>query len=44
MLEMERLSEKIRATEAEIAAMKNSKFWKLRTGWFRVKRALGLER
>ena len=43
MLEMERLSEKISATEAEIAAMKNSKFWKLRTGWFRVKRALGLQ-
>ena len=41
MLEMARLSEKVLATEAEIAAMKNSKFWRLRTGWFRVKRALG---
>jgi hypothetical protein len=43
-LEVARLSEKILATEAEIAAMKNSRFWRLRTGWFRVKGALGLPR
>jgi hypothetical protein len=25
-----------------IGAMESSKFWKLRAGWFRVKRAIGL--
>jgi len=28
--------------EARIAAMENSRFWKLRNGWFRIKRKLGL--
>ena len=30
--------------EREIDLMKQSRFWKLRDGWFRVKRAVGLER
>lgn len=34
--EMERL-------QAEIAAMKTSKFWKLRTQWFRLKRIFGFQ-
>ena len=32
----------IRELEARIAAMRASRFWKLRNAWFRVKRKLGL--
>jgi len=34
----------IRELEARIAAMRSSRFWKLRNAWFGVKRALGLTR
>ena len=27
----------LEATNAEVAAMKTSKFWKLRTKWFKIK-------
>jgi len=34
----------ISVLEARIAAMENSRFWKIRNGWFAVKRKLGLTR
>jgi SAM-dependent methyltransferase len=34
----------LRERDAEIAAMRASRFWKLRNVWFRVKRGLGLTR
>jgi hypothetical protein len=32
----------ISVLQARIAAMENSRFWKIRNGWFRIKRRLGL--
>jgi hypothetical protein len=40
--ERARLSERVAAHEGRIRAMESSKFWKLRTWWFTVKRRLGL--
>ncbi|HEV7516402.1 MAG TPA: class I SAM-dependent methyltransferase [Thermoanaerobaculia bacterium] len=34
----------ISVLEARIAAMENSRFWKIRNGWFGIKRKLGLTR
>jgi DNA-binding protein H-NS len=36
------LRDKYNQSEAEIAAMKTSKFWKLRTQWFKLKKFLGI--
>jgi len=35
-------SRELHDAKARIAAMESSKFWKLRSGWFRMKRRLGL--
>ena len=40
----EGLRGEIRGLEARIAAMRASRFWKLRNAWFQVKRGLGLTR
>jgi hypothetical protein len=37
------LRRELKEAQAQIAAMETSKFWKLRTGWMRVKRSLGLK-
>jgi len=38
----QQLSRDLHDARARIAAMESSKFWKLRSGWFRVKRRLGI--
>jgi SAM-dependent methyltransferase len=43
----QRMAEKgyeISVLEARLAAMEQSRFWKIRNGWFRVKRKLGMSR
>ncbi|MBD2103185.1 bifunctional 2-polyprenyl-6-hydroxyphenol methylase/3-demethylubiquinol 3-O-methyltransferase UbiG [Leptolyngbya sp. FACHB-261] len=41
--ELDRSQAAVHQTQAEVAAMKTSKFWKLRTQWFKVKKSLGLK-
>ncbi|MBD2464221.1 hypothetical protein H6G89_24770 [Oscillatoria sp. FACHB-1407] len=38
----EQLQVQLQDAQAVIAAMESSKFWKLRTAWFKLKRAIGL--
>lgn len=40
--ELARLTSEIQQAQSTIEAMKTSKFWKLRTKWFKLKRSLGL--
>jgi len=40
----EQLYHKIGCLEGQIAAMETSKFWKLRSAWFRIKQAANLEK
>ncbi|WP_206753877.1 methyltransferase domain-containing protein [Microcoleus sp. FACHB-1515] len=40
---IKRLKGKLEQAESEIAAMKTSKFWQLRTQWIRLKRSIGLK-
>lgn len=40
--ELASLKEQLQASQQMISAMKTSKFWKLRTNWFKIKKALGL--
>jgi chromosome segregation ATPase len=39
--QLEETKAKLGNAEGRIAAMETSKFWKIRAGWFRVKRLLG---
>jgi hypothetical protein len=39
--ERERSHQQLQAAQTTIAAMETSKFWQLRTAWFRLKRAIG---
>ena len=34
--------QKLQATQQRVLAMESSKFWKLRTAWFKIRRKLGL--
>jgi predicted RNase H-like nuclease (RuvC/YqgF family) len=38
----ERFQDELGLAQGRITAMESSKFWKLRTGWFRLKRAVGI--
>jgi glycosyltransferase involved in cell wall biosynthesis len=40
--ELERARAEVERLRGRIGAMESSKFWKMRAGWFRVKRAIGL--
>ena len=40
--QLDKTQTKMLACEGEIAAMETSKFWKLRTKWFKLKRLMGL--
>jgi hypothetical protein len=42
--EARHLSVRAEELEARIAAMRRSRFWRLRDAWFALKRALGLTR
>ena len=41
--QLEQLKSQIHQAEEENAAMKTSKFWKLRTQWFRIKKIFGFK-